>query len=102
MQSIKSITKKIDTIRKGGIDSIKAIQQGVHNYNNFDLSVEMLAEERAKVCVNCDKFVEEPNKLLQVNDDLIFELDLMMCNDCGCELPYKTRQSIIKCAKWTR
>lgn len=99
---INSIKKKINTIREGGVDNAKAIAIGMYNYHNFNQEVEDLAEQRKEVCIKCINFTEEPNKVLQVNDDFIFELDLMMCNDCGCALPYKTRQSIIICDKWEK
>jgi len=101
-QNIKSITKKVSTILNGGADNIKAIEQGINNYNNYNNEVELLACERAKICVNCTHYKEEPNNLLKVTDDLIPELDEMYCSDCGCSLPYKLRQSLIKCAKWIK
>ena len=101
-QSIKSIQKKINTIQKGGVDNLKAIKEGLNNYNNYNNDVELLACERAKICVNCTHYKEEPNNLLKVTDDLFPELDEMYCSDCGCSLPYKLRQSLIKCAKWIK
>ena len=101
-QSIKSITKKATTIIKNGSSGIKAIQQGFENYNNYNQQIEDLANERVKNCVNCIHYKKEPNELLKVDDELIIEADEMMCNDCGCSLPYKLRQTIIKCDKWTK
>lgn len=102
MQSIKSITKKISTIMKNGSDGIEAIKEGVKNHSNYNEDVELLALERVKICLNCVHLITEPNTLLRVSDDLIPEADEMSCNDCGCAIPYKLRQSKIKCDKWIK
>ena len=102
MQSIKSIIKKAGTIIKNGITGIDAIKEGVENHNNYNKDIEDLANERVKNCVSCKHYKKEPNDLLKVDDELIIEADEMMCNDCGCSLPYKLRQTIIKCDKWTK
>lgn len=102
MQSIKSIIKKAGTIIKNGSTGIDAIKEGVNNYNNYNKDIEDLANERVKICVSCIHYKKEPNELLKVDDELIIEADEMMCNDCGCTLSYKLRQTIIKCDKWTK
>ena len=102
MGIIKSTFKKIKTISHNGSKGIEAIKQGVENHQNYKLCVEVLAEERAKICFECPNNIGEPNNLLKISDDLIPEVDGMMCNDCGCALPYKIRQSIIKCSKWNK
>lgn len=99
MHRIKSIVQKAKTIVSNK-DSIKAIQKGIYNYNNYNKEVEELAEKRMYICVGCEHFTDEPNDILKVEDNLIYQLDEKMCNDCGCALPYKTRQSIIICDKW--
>ena len=102
MRNIKSVIKKFTTVVKNGSSGLEAIKEGVTNHYNYNKEVEILAGERVKVCVSCIHYKEEPNNLLKVNDDLIIEADQMMCNDCGCSLPYKLRQTIIKCDKWTK
>lgn len=102
MQNINSIIKKTSTIIKNGSRGIEAIKEGVHNLENYNKEVEELANERVQICVSCKYYKEEPNNLLKVDDTLILEADQMMCNDCGCSLPYKLRQSLIKCNKWQK
>lgn len=100
MQSIKSIIKKSKTIIENGSLGIEAIREGVNNYNTYSQDIEDIAQLRINNCVNCEHYKEEPNFLLKIEDTSIIEADDMMCNDCGCALPYKIRQNVIKCDKW--
>lgn len=94
MQSFK---KKIVSLISNGIEPL---QEGMNNFNNPIKEIELLAEERKNVCVGCKFYVEEPISFLKVMDDCIPELSEMMCDECGCTLSYKLRQSQTKCKKW--
>ena len=94
MQSFK---KKIVSLAKNGIDPLI---DGVTNFNNPNKEVELLANERKEVCVKCPMFVDEPIPFLSVQDDRIKELSNKICDECGCTLSYKLRQSKTKCDKW--
>lgn len=96
---MRSFEKKIKTIIKKGVDPIKI---GVYNFKHPDPQTEALAIERKNTCVGCPLYVEEPIFFLRVTDPRIVELSNKMCNDCGCTLSYKLRQSIVKCEKWKR
>lgn len=102
MRSINSLLKKGKTILSNGNDGIDAIKEGINNYNNINPEVEKLAQERINICVGCEFYKDEPNQLLKVDDSLVVEADQMMCNECGCSLPYKIRQSKLKCFKWSK
>ena len=101
MQSFK---KKIDsakgkaiTLSKNGLNSF---YEGKHNFENTNLDIELLAEERKATCVSCEFYEDEPIIYLQVIDTNIPELSKKMCGDCYCILSYKLRQSKEKCIKW--
>lgn len=94
MQSFK---KKIVSLVTNGIEPIEV---GIANFKHINLDIELLAIERLKTCSGCEFFIEEPISFLRVEDKNIPELSNMMCDECGCTLSYKTRQSITKCAKW--
>lgn len=94
MQSFK---KKIVSLINNGTDPI---EEGIRNFNNPVLEIERLAESRKDECIVCDFYVDEPIKFLRVEDKNIVELSNKMCDECGCTLSYKTRQSITKCKKW--
>lgn len=94
MQSFK---KKIVSLVTNGIEPL---EEGLKNFRNPILEIERLAESRKKECLGCDFYVDEPIKFLRVEDKKIVELSNKMCDDCGCTLSYKLRQSIIKCDKW--
>lgn len=95
MQSFK---KKIVSLVSNGIEPLEV---GMHNFYNLDLEIERLAESRKDECLECESYVEEPIKFLRVEDKKIIELSNKMCDDCGCTLSYKLRQSITKCKKWS-
>jgi hypothetical protein len=94
---MQSFRKKIISLKKSGIDPLV---EGVSNFKIENKEAEALAKKRSLDCLNCISNVEEPIDFLRVEDKRIKELSNRMCNDCGCTLSYKLRQSIKKCAKW--
>jgi len=94
MQSFK---KKILTLMNVGVDPLK---NGIHNFKHYDIDIELLAIDRAKECTGCEMFIDEPINFLRVIDKNIPELSNKICDECGCTLSYKLRQSISKCSKW--
>lgn len=82
----------------GGLDPVT---EGVHNFHHVDKDVEDLAYFRYdNHCKGCEENVIEPIDFLQVTDERIPELSFRMCDECGCTLSYKTRQSKTVCSKW--
>lgn len=96
MQSFK---KKIVSLINNGIDPLSV---GYDNFKKTDIEVEKLAEERSLDCSNCENFTDEPIGFLKVKDEKIPLISNKMCDECGCTLSYKLRQSIIKCDKWLK
>jgi hypothetical protein len=96
---MRSFDKKINSVIKKGIDPIK---MGIFNFKHPDIKTEDLAIERKNTCVGCPLFVNEPIFFFKVSDPRIIELSGKMCDECGCTLSYKLRQSIVKCEKWRR
>ena len=94
---VKSLGKKFSSLLENGTDGIF---EGKENFDNPKIEVETLAEARAMTCVGCVNFKQEPIELFRVTDIRIPELSEMFCDDCGCTLSYKLRQSIIKCKLW--
>lgn len=94
-----SFSKKIVTLVKEGFGPLEA---GFENFKNPTQQVESLAKDRAKTCIGCPLFVDEPVDFLRVTDTRIPELSDKMCDGCGCTLSYKTRQSIKPCDKWQK
>ena len=94
MQSFK---KKVLSLVTHGIEPLEV---GIRNFKHYDLDVELLAIDRMYQCVGCEMFKQEPISFLRVEDKNIPELSEMFCDECGCTLSYKTRQSIEKCDKW--
>lgn len=81
----------------GGLDPI---EEGVSNFHNPNPEVEALAKQRADICAECPLRVIEPIDFLRVKESRIPTLSEMMCDECGCTLSYKTRQSKTVCNKW--
>lgn len=96
MQSFK---KKIVSLIEHGADGL---EEGMHNFKQPIAEVESLAESRKNECVVCEFYTEEPIPFLRVTDERIPELSNKMCDECGCILSYKLRQSINKCSKWQK
>lgn len=96
---MRSFKKKVSTIIKKGIDPVKT---GVYNFKHPDLKTEQLAIERKNTCINCPFYVDEPIDFFKIKDSRIEELSNKMCDECGCTLSYKLRQSIEKCERWRR
>lgn len=94
---INSIGKKISTLVDVGTEPYF---EGKHNFDNPIIEVETLAESRALTCLGCVNYKIEPIESFRVIDIRIPELSEMFCDDCGCTLSYKLRQSIDKCKIW--
>lgn len=97
MSKLSSAAKKASTLVMVGLEPY---QVGKHNFENPVLCVEIKAAQRAEICKTCPMFVKEPIDFLRVTDERIPALSEMMCDDCGCVLSYKTRQSITICENW--
>lgn len=93
----KSIIKKSKSIFLNGLEPYEV---GKHNFENPVICVEVKAEKRASICVTCPMYVNEPIESLQVTDERIPKLSNKMCDECGCTLSYKLRQSLKVCDKW--
>jgi len=96
---MQSFSKKLITLAK---DGMKPLSVGFENFKNPKEEVEELAKERLFHCINCKEFIEEPIDFLKVEDKRIPELSNKMCDECGCTLSYKLRQSIKICDKWQK
>lgn len=95
MQSFK---KKMVSLVTNGTEPL---EEGLKNFRNPVLEIERLAENRMHECSGCEFFQTEPIEMFRVIDKRIPELSNMYCEECGCTLSYKLRQSIIKCKKWS-
>lgn len=96
---LKSAINKGISILEFGIEPIA---EGLKNFNSPIEEVETLAESRALTCLGCPNYQTEPIEFLRVSDIRIPELSEMFCDDCGCTLSYKLRQSINKCPLWQK
>lgn len=96
-KKISSATGKALTLSKVGIDPFL---EGKFNFENTNIDIELLAIDRTKECLMCDDFVDEPIDFLKVEDKNIPEISNKMCDECGCTLSYKLRQSKTKCKQW--
>lgn len=94
MQSFK---KKILSLISNGLEPLEI---GMRNFKNIDIDIELLAIDRAKKCTGCEMFIDEPINFLKVIDKYIPGISNKMCDECGCTLSYKLRQSKTKCKKW--
>ena len=94
---MQSFSKKIKTVSKVGIDPYI---EGKRNFKKPTKETEQLAINRSDACKNCVSFTDEPIDFFRVVDKKIPILSNKMCDDCGCTLSYKVRQSIEKCDKW--
>lgn len=96
---MKSIIKKAKSIINHGIDPI---QEGIENFQNPIAEIEKLADERLDVCGSCELRAPEPIEFLRIKDERLPKASGKMCDDCGCTLSYKIRQTKTKCEKWQR
>jgi hypothetical protein len=94
MQNFK---KKLETIKKDGLEPLAI---GMKNFKFPKQEVEILAKQRTDTCIYCEKCTDEPIPIFRVEDENIKILSNKICNDCGCTLSYKTRQSLKKCERW--
>jgi len=97
MSKAKSILKKINTFATKGLGGI---DEGVNNFHSRREDVEEKAKERSSVCASCPLRVPEPIDFLAVEDDANPLISGMMCEDCGCVLPFLVRQDSKICSKW--
>lgn len=82
---------------------LRPIYIGMLNYFCNSKEANKLALSRYEnSCKGCEFFIEEKNELLRFEDNQIPELSNKMCNDCGCNISFKLRQSIKKCSRWQK
>lgn len=91
------INKAVKTIIKSGIDPFL---DGKKNFENKSEEMEELARKRIQTCLSCVHFKDEPIEVFKVKDENLPEASGKYCEDCGCVLSFKLRQSIQPCAKW--
>lgn len=91
------MNKKIKTLAKVGIGPVV---EGIYNLNVENIQIENIAKQRASICVGCPLMILEPIKSLRIVDIRIPEISEMMCDDCGCSIPLKTRQNKSICKNW--
>lgn len=96
MQSFK---KKINSVIENGFDPIS---EGVLNFNTPKPEIEDLAKERLNKCLGCPLFVREPIPVFRVKDHNLNAASGKMCDDCGCVISYKIRQSKTVCKYWEK
>ncbi len=94
-----SITKKIRSISKGGIEPII---EGYRNKKEQNIEIEKLAVKRSKICMGCDDMLDEPIGFFKVSDSKITGVSNKMCDRCGCAVPLKIRQSKEICKEWNK
>lgn len=85
------ISKRI----KNGLKSVGDLNEGINNFLEPNKEIEKKALIRAKKCVSCPNYKDEPIPVLKVTDRLP-ELSGKMCDLCGCVLSYKLRIKTIK------
>lgn len=99
MKKINSLSKKISSISKEGLDPIiEGMTEGIRNYDKNIPDIENRARKRLESCSDC--LIDEPIKSFRIEDKRIPELSNKMCDDCGCAAPYFFRQDIKKCKNW--
>lgn len=96
---MRSFSKKVGSILTNGIEPIS---EGIKNYSNPIPEIESIARERLDICTGCPMFKTEPIPFLRVSDERLPEASDKFCDDCGCTLPYKLRQSLSVCKKWEK
>jgi len=96
-KKIQSAKGKSLTLLEQGADPFF---EGKFNFENTNIDVDLLAEERKNICLKCEFYEDEPIEAFHVQDKNIPELSNKMCGECFCILSYKLRQSKTKCNKW--
>lgn len=96
-KKIQSGKGKSLTLLEAGVEPLF---EGKFNFENTNIDIELLANERKNTCLSCEHFEDEPIEAFQIKDKNIPELSNKMCGDCFCILSYKLRQSKTKCDKW--
>lgn len=91
------IKKAVRTIIESGINPFI---EGKKNFESQSEEVEELARKRLQTCLRCDHFKDEPIEMFKVKDENLPEASGKYCEECGCVLSYKLRQSIQPCKKW--
>lgn len=94
---MRSFKKKIVSLVSNGLEPL---EEGINNFNHQNIDVELLAKERKEICIGCPMYKTEPIPFLRVKDKSIPELSDKFCDECGCTLSYKLRQSKTICNKW--
>lgn len=94
---MRSFSKKIKSIAKNGLEPVR---EGIDNFLSPTIKTEKKALERLEKCLRCPFFKEEPINFLKVEDNLTPKASGKMCDDCGCTISYKIRQSSILCKYW--
>lgn len=94
MKKLESLIKKAKNL------NIKGVIEGVHNLSTGE--VDDIAIVRAAVCSGCPSNIIEPIEELAIEDSVIPEISKRCCKECGCALPYLTRQFKKTCSlkKW--
>ena len=62
--------------------------------------IEKLAQQRIETCKGCEFFKDEKIDFLKVDDKHLPEASGKFCEDCGCIISYKLRQTSKLCPKW--
>lgn len=94
-----SLGKKFKSVIKHGLDPIL---EGRDNYNMDIPDIEQEAKRRSDICLSCEFRALEPISFMRIKDERITSNHHHFCdNDCGCALPYLTRQNTKICYKWT-
>lgn len=94
-----SLSKKIKSLINNGLDPV---EEGMFHFDHPDEAIEVLAKERLETCKVCAEFVEEPISFFRIEDQRLPEASCKMCDECGCTISYKIRQTKTKCDKWQR
>jgi len=72
--------------------NLDQIKQGVLNTIFTKKEVEIIAEERFKICLDCEHLDNQGSKCLAPGTQ-------PCCSECGCSLTFKTRSLSSSCPK---
>lgn len=96
---IDSLKNKALSYLKQGLNKTeRAKAMGEYYANNYNAEIEKIAEERYDKCKHL--IIEEPVKMLRVEDKVKPKWSGKIFKDCGCPISYKLRQTIINCKCW--